>query len=56
MVVFLSISFVATPPRVSIPSDRGVTSSRSKSFTSPLNTPPWIAAPKATHSSGFTPR
>ena len=53
IVVFLSISFVATPPKVSIPSDRGVTSSNNKSLTSPLSTPPWIAAPKATHSSGF---
>ena len=53
IVVFLSISFVATPPNVSIPNDSGVTSSNSKSFTSPVSTPPWIAAPRATDSSGL---
>ena len=52
MVVFRSISFVITPPLVSIPSESGVTSSRSTSLTSPLSTPPWIAAPIATTSSG----
>ena len=52
IVVFLSINFVITPPKVSIPNDRGVTSN-SRSLTSPLKTPPWIAAPKATHSSGL---
>lgn len=55
MVVFLSISFVQTPPSVSMPSDNGVTSRRSISFTSPARTPPWIAAPSATHSSGLIP-
>ena len=55
MVVFLSISFVNTPPSVSIPSDNGVTSNNKTSFTSPLHTPPWIAAPIATTSSGLTP-
>ena len=54
MVVFLSINFVDTPPNVSIPNDNGVTSSNNTSFTSPCNTPPWIAAPNATTSSGFT--
>ena len=49
------MSFVITPPRVSIPSDNGVTSSNSTSFTSPVRTPPWIEAPIATTSSGFTP-
>ena len=53
IVVFLSINFVATPPRVSIPSDRGVTSSNNRSLTSPVKTPPWIAAPIATDSSGL---
>ena len=53
--MFLSINFVNTPPYVSIPSESGVTSSNTKSFTSPDNTPPWIAAPIATHSSGFIP-
>ena len=52
----LLIMRVKTPPRVSIPSDRGVTSSSKMSFTSPLSTPPWMAAPMATTSSGFTPR
>ena len=54
MVVLASMSFVMTPPRVSIPSESGVTSRRSTSFTSPASTPPWIAAPTATTSSGFT--
>ena len=39
---------------VSIPSDNGVTSSSNTSLTSPCNTPPWIAAPTATASSGLT--
>ena len=55
MVVLASISLVNTPPNVSIPNDRGVTSKSKTSFTSPVNTPPWIAAPIATTSSGFTP-
>ena len=55
IVVFLSISFVNTPPKVSIPNDNGVTSNKTKSLTSPESTPPWIAAPIATHSSGFIP-
>ena len=55
IVVFLSINFVNTPPYVSIPNDNGVTSSNTKSLTSPDNTPPWIAAPIATHSSGLIP-
>ncbi len=54
IVVLASMSFVITPPSVSIPSDSGVTSSSSTSFTSPVSTPPWIAAPMATTSSGFT--
>ena len=33
MVVFYSMSLVMTPPRVSMPSDRGVTSSSSTSLT-----------------------
>ena len=40
MVVLRSISLVITPPMVSMPRDRGVTSSSSRSFTSPVNTPP----------------
>ena len=55
MVVLRSISFVITPPFVSIPSESGVTSSRRMSLTSPLSTPAWIAAPTATTSSGLTP-
>ena len=55
IVVFLSINFVDTPPRVSIPSDKGVTSRRSTSLTSPWRMPAWIAAPIATTSSGLTP-
>ena len=40
IVVFASIRRVNTPPSVSIPSDSGVTSSSSTSFTSPVSTPP----------------
>ena len=29
-----------TPPKVSIPNDNGVTSNKSKSLTSPFETPP----------------
>jgi hypothetical protein len=54
MVVFFSISLVITPPSVSMPSDSGVTSSSSTSLTLAPSTPPWIAAPTATASSGFT--
>ena len=55
MVVFLSISLVATPPMVSMDRDSGVTSRRriSPAPASPASFPPWIAAPMATHSSGF---
>ena len=55
IVVLRSISLVNTPPSVSMPSDSGVTSSSSTSLTSPASTPPWIAAPIATTSSGLTP-
>ena len=54
MVVFLSINLVETLPNVSIPKESGVTSSSNISSTSPDKTPPWIAAPNATTSSGFT--
>ena len=54
IVVFFSISFVDTPPKVSIPSDNGVTSNNNTSLTSPWSTPAWIAAPIATTSSGLT--
>jgi hypothetical protein len=40
IVVFLLISLVKTPPRVSIPRERGVTSKRRISFTSPVSTAP----------------
>ena len=55
IVVLRSISFVITPPLVSIPRVSGVTSSSSTSLTSPASTPAWIAAPTATTSSGLTP-
>ena len=55
MVVLRGMSVVITPPRVSMPSDSGVTSRSSMSFTSPESTPAWTAAPSATTSSGFTP-
>ncbi len=54
MVVFRSISLVKTPPKVSMPRLNGVTSRRRTSFTSPASTPPWMAAPSATTSSGLT--
>ena len=52
IVVLRSISLVITP-RVSMPSDSGVTSSSRTSLTS-RSTPAWIAAPTATTSSGLT--
>ena len=55
IVVFRSMSRVITPPSVSTPSERGVTSSRRRSLTSPTKTPPCRAAPIATTSSGLTP-
>ena len=58
IVVFLSISLVATPPRVSIDSESGVTSRSRMSLlisASPERIPAWIAAPTATHSSGLMP-
>mmetsp|Transcript_15175 Transcript_15175/g.32695 ORF Transcript_15175/g.32695 Transcript_15175/m.32695 type:complete len:317 (+) Transcript_15175:567-1517(+) len=53
-VVLRGMSLVITPPRVSRPSERGVTSSSTMSDTSPASTPAWTAAPRATTSSGFT--
>ena len=55
IVEFRSISLVATPPAVSMDKDNGVTSINKISFkpASPAIFPPWIAAPRATHSSGF---
>ena len=55
MVVLRLIILVATPPRVSMPSDSGVTSRSRTSLTSPPRTPAWMAAPTATTSSGLTP-
>src|SRR5487761_2303052 len=55
IVVLRSMILVITPPLVSMPRLRGVTSSRRMSFTSPLRTPAWTAAPTATTSSGLTP-
>jgi len=55
MVVFRGIRTVVTPPRVSTPSESGVTSRSTTSLTSPARIPPWMAAPMATTSSGFTP-
>ena len=48
IVVLRSMSFVITPPLVSMPRVSGVTSSRRTSLTSPASTPAWIAAPTAT--------
>ena len=55
MVVLRGIIGVITPPSVSTPSESGVTSRSTMSFTSPESTPAWTAAPMATTSSGFTP-
>ena len=55
MVVLRSMSLVKTLPRVSMPSDSGVTSSRRTSFTSALENTALMPAPMATTSSGFTP-
>ena len=49
------MSLVNTPPSVSIPKDKGVTSNKTTSLMSPCKTPACIAAPSATTSSGFTP-
>ncbi len=46
---------VNTPPSVSIPSESGVTSSSKTSLHVARSTPPWMAAPMATTSSGLTP-
>ena len=56
MVVLRGMRVVITPPSVSSPSVRGVTSSSTMSPTSPASTPAWIAAPSATASSGLTLR
>mmetsp|Transcript_38558 Transcript_38558/g.53548 ORF Transcript_38558/g.53548 Transcript_38558/m.53548 type:complete len:253 (+) Transcript_38558:684-1442(+) len=53
-VVLRVINLVMTPPKVSRPRERGVTSKRTISETSPARTPAWTAAPRATTSSGFT--
>jgi hypothetical protein len=52
--VFLCIILVVTPPKVSTPKDKGVTSNSKMSFTSPASTPACTAAPTATTSSGLT--
>jgi len=44
IVVFLGIRTVITPPAVSIPRDRGATSSKRRSFTASLVHPVRIAA------------
>ena len=54
MVVFRSMTLVIRPPIVSTPSDRGVTSKRRTSLTSPFKMAAWTAAPMATTSSGLT--
>ena len=53
IVVLRGIRTVETPPNVSIPNERGVTSNSKTSLTSPARTPPWMAAPIATTSSGL---
>mmetsp|Transcript_18138 Transcript_18138/g.45701 ORF Transcript_18138/g.45701 Transcript_18138/m.45701 type:complete len:265 (+) Transcript_18138:274-1068(+) len=53
-VVLRGMRRVMTPPSVSRPRDRGVTSSSTMSDTSPASTPACTAAPSATTSSGLT--
>mmetsp|Transcript_50220 Transcript_50220/g.160956 ORF Transcript_50220/g.160956 Transcript_50220/m.160956 type:complete len:359 (+) Transcript_50220:420-1496(+) len=53
-VVLRGMTLVMTPPRVSRPRERGVTSRRTMSLTSPASTPACTAAPRATTSSGLT--
>mmetsp|Transcript_47980 Transcript_47980/g.120077 ORF Transcript_47980/g.120077 Transcript_47980/m.120077 type:complete len:220 (-) Transcript_47980:778-1437(-) len=56
MTVLRLMSLVMTPPTVSIPKVRGVTSSSSSSWPpSPDRIPAWTAAPYATASSGLMP-
>jgi hypothetical protein len=55
IVVLRSMSFVKTPPSVSIPRDSGVTSRSRMPSTSPPEHRPAPAAPIATHSSGLMP-
>jgi len=50
-----SINRVNTPPLVSIPSRQGRHVEQEDVLDLALSTPPWIAAPTATTSSGFTP-
>jgi len=52
-VLLRDIIFVIKPPSVSTPKDSVVTSRRTISKTIPNMTPNYIAAPKATTSSGF---
>gem|GEM_PF-3836356 len=54
IVVFLSINLCASHHSTSTARERGVTSIKSISFTSHCIIHPWIAAPCATDSSGFT--
>ena len=49
------ISLAKCPSKVAIPSDSGVTSSSSTPLFSSVSTLPWMQAPTATTSSGFTP-
>eukprot|EP01139_Manchomonas_bermudensis_P014694 Amastigsp_a508823_1387.p3 type:complete len:338 gc:universal Amastigsp_a508823_1387:325-1338(+) len=53
--VCFSTRRVNTPPRVSMPYEMGVTSTRMTSCILLSRTPPWMAAPMATASSGLTP-
>jgi len=55
MVVLRGMRVLQTPPRVSIPKERGVTSRSSTSLTlsSPDRMAPWMDAPIATTSSGL---
>ena len=52
--MFLGMIFFITPPMVSRPREREVTSSSRMSCTSWVMMPAWMAAPMATTSSGLT--
>ena len=54
IVVLRGIRTLTIPPRVSIPSDSGVTSSRSMFVIPPARICAWTAAPSATTSSGLS--
>ncbi len=53
MVVLRGMMTFIRPPKVSMPSESGVTSSSTMFCTAPERMPAWMVAPRATASSGF---